>query len=537
MRIELGNVDARLVAATPEERAWLREYLTFDDPQARFVGDADRFVELLAIDGTFPAGLVGKVRAAAKKMNPPIPLEVVDPRGPGPYLDLAAGLGWLFDTSRLSTIPLERRPAFLTHAPDYQWEAVQTIGRRSRGIVKVPTGGGKTELMAGVTRLYPHARHLIIVPQKDLLRQTADRVHLRTGETCGLLGDGIRDVRRITVATFQTLHRALTKDHDEELKRLVASVDVLQVDECHTLGAGSLYLVLRSAVNAYVRVGYSGTPLARGDKRSLFVVAMLGSVIVDISAQELIAKGVLSRSRIRMRRVTQGSNAPTWQGVYGECIVRSKKRNRVIVEEALAVAKPALVFVSQVGHGRRLLPELQRAGLRSALVWGDHDTAARKRAITSLERRDLDVIVCSAVFQQAVDIPGLAGAVNAGGGASTIAAVQKLGRGSRITATKTEFEFRDIFDDGHRWLERHSEERRDAYENEGHEVVVADDADTGEDIRRDEHGHVLGSKAQAKARTAMREETNLELTGAKKVRNGARGTNGTRAPTADEVDW
>lgn len=502
MRLDLHNVHAHVTEATTPEREWLREYLTFDDPTARF-SNADRFVELYDVHaGTFPAGLVGKVRAAAAKApGGPFAVEVRDARNRPPGDALVMGGGqWL---------------------RDYQQRALEACLKHTRGIVKIPTGGGKTEVMAALVAR-ERIRWLIVVPQADLLYQTRDRIEKRTGERPGIIGDGLREAgERVIVATFQSLHKALSgKAKGEDVLALRAAVfgaEGLIVDECHTLPAGSLYHVATSATRAYYRIGFSGTPLARGDKKSLFVVAQLGSVIVDVTAQELIKKGVLSRPTVRMVRVEQGSTAPTWAGVYGECVVRSTKRNRAIVFAVKRCAKPALVFVQQVGHGRALQQQLEAAGLNSRLVWGEHGTDARRRALTDLERGELDCIVCSAVFQQAIDVPGLRSVVTAAAGASTIATLQRLGRGTRVADGKDTFEVWDVLDAGHRWLVRHGEERRSAYESEGYLVEVIEGIAAG-DTRRDEAGFLAGSKEQAKARKDARTATLEELAGVKGIR-------------------
>jgi len=226
-------------------------------------------------------------------------------------------------------------------------------------------------------------------------------------------------------------------------------------------------------------------------------------------------------------RVTQGSTAPTWQGVYGDCVVRSKARNAVVVQMAAAATKPALVFVSQVGHGQKLLPALTRAGVRAALVWGEHATDERRAALAKLTGGQLDVIVCSSVFQQAVDIPSLRSVVNAAGGASIVQTLQRIGRGTRVTADKKEFEVWDVLDDGHRWLRKHGELRKDTYEREGYRVSVLDAVPGGEQVagdpRRDEHGFVLGSAAADAHRAALRKAALQELAGVDGLRNPRRG--------------
>jgi len=69
MLIECGNLHARIVRATDDERSWLREYLSFEDTRAKFAkkryGSGDGRVRMFDIfTGTFPTGLLPLVRKA-----------------------------------------------------------------------------------------------------------------------------------------------------------------------------------------------------------------------------------------------------------------------------------------------------------------------------------------------------------------------------------------------------------------------------------------------------------------------------------------
>lgn len=509
MRIEVDCATARVVSATPTEHEWLSSYLTFRDPQAQY-SNGNPVVELYnRIDDTFPAGFAGKVRKAGASRThlsgrpDPITVELVDAR----------------------KAPPERVETDLSWLRDYQQVAVRTALDRTRGIVQISTGGGKTEVMAAVVASVK-GRWLVLVPQADLLDQTADRIEKRTGERPGIVGDGRWEPSRITVATFQTLSRRMSKIKDRRAYDLVESATGLIVDECHTVASGTLGFVCSKAKSAYYRLGFSATPLDRSDKKSVFVIAQLGGVIHKTTSAELRALGMLADARIRMVRVEQGSTAPTWQGVYGDCVVRSKARNAVVVEMARQASKPALVFVSQVQQGRHLLPAIRKAGMRAELVWGEDDTGARKQALSDLVAGKLDVIVCSSVFQQAIDIPTLAAVVNGAGGASIIQTLQRIGRGTRVAAGKTEFDVWDVLDDGHRWLKRHGEKRKATYEEEGYRVEVLNSlGESGPvvDPRKDEHGFTLGSAAQAAHRAAVRREALQSLTGLDTLKNPRRG--------------
>lgn len=510
MRIEVDCATAKVVEATAAERDFLRAYLTFSDPQARFTNGSPTIDLLDPMTDSFPAGFAAKARKAGATRThlsgrlDPIEIELVDVRASPP----------------------ERREIELAWLRDYQRKAVETALAKTRGLVQIATGGGKTECMAALVAAVPD-RWLILVPQSDLLEQTADRIERRTGERPGLIGDGQWDPKRITVATFQTLSRRMTKAKDKRAYELVRGVRGIIVDEAHSAASGTFSFVLSQARNAYYRIGFSATPLDRSDKKSIFVIAQLGGLIHRTTSAELRALGMLADAKIKMVRVEQGSTAPTWPGVYGECVVKSKARNAVVVEMARQAAKPALVFVSQVRQGNTLMPLIQKAGLRAELVWGEDDTDQRRKAIKDLVEGRLDVLVCSSVFQQAVDIPSLASVVNGAGGSSVIQTLQRIGRGTRVTKDKKTFEVWDVLDDGHRWLRKHGNQRKDVYESEGYKVEVVDSLGAGSgavvDSRRDEHGFIMGSAAQAAHRAAVRREALQQLTGLDTLKNPRRG--------------
>lgn len=509
MLVHVDCATARIVEFTPEEMEWACSYLTFQDPQARFT-NGNPVVELVnRIDNTFPSGFAGKLKKAGATRTHlsgrPIPIDVqlVDVRKKPPAR-VETDLSWL---------------------RDYQRQAVETALSKTRGIIQMPTGAGKSVCAAGIIASVP-CRWLVLVPQSDLLEQFAGHIRARLGEEPGIIGDGQWNPQRVTVATFQTLSRRMTKAKDRRAYEFMQSVQGLIVDEAHSSASGTFSFVLSKATNAYYRLGISATPLDRTDKKSVFVIAQLGGIVHKTTSAELRARGFLADAAIKMVEVEQGSTAPTWQGIYGECIVRSKVRNQVVVEMVQKASKPALVFVSQVKQGGILLPMLKRAGLRAELVWGEDDTEERRKAIADLVAGRLDVIVASSVFAQGVDIPSLKSVVNAAAGASVIQTLQRLGRGTRVTADKTEFEAWDVLDTGNRYLAKHGKQRLETYQREGYKVEVVAAKDLGVtvvDPRKDEHGFTLGSAAQAAHRAAVRKEALQNLVGVDSLRNPRRG--------------
>ncbi len=477
MWIQTGNIYSKLVRATPEELEWLRGFLTF--AETKFLGGRrPRNIEtcLLNAWNTFPSGLVRTVLDKAKVDKQVVQLieKRVKPYSPDPDANIA----WL---------------------RDYQKEAVDICCKRTRGIIWIPTGGGKGEIVCALTRAIP-GNWLFVVHRSGLMYDIAKRYDARAqgvypggvetridmddpaeilkghhGLTAGRIGDGQWEPAKpgpgaLTCATFQTLSAAMGS---EKMVELVTQVDGVIFDEAHTLPAESFWKVSMALSNAYYRIGLSGTPLARGDKKSVYTIAATGPVIYRIKPEVLIKQGVLARPKIKMVECVQESEKPTWQGVYGECIVRSVARNKLVVDAAKRADKPCLVFVKELKHGKVLVKRLEKEGLSADFVWGNHSQQSRDRSIESLVRGDTDVLVCSVVFQEGVDVPELESVVIAAGGKSVIATLQRIGRGMRSNKGKKKtFEVFDFLDSGNKFLERHAKGRRKAYLKEGHEVMV-----------------------------------------------------------------
>jgi superfamily II DNA or RNA helicase len=475
--IEQQNLHCRVIRGTDAERSWLSEYLSFPDEKAKYVQRmykgkrADGMVRMFnAIADTFPTGFLPLVRQAAQKEG--FAVEVLDKRIVPCTPDASVDLSWL---------------------RDYQFASVDAILTRKRGILWLPTGSGKTEVSIGLAQVLP-CRWLFTVHRATLLDQTANRYNARTGMQAGRVGDGEFDLGdgAFVVATFQTLVIGLKK-RDPRIIALLKNAQGLIVDECHVLPAQTFWNTIMQTEAAYFRVGLSGTPLARGDRRSLFAIAAVGPIAHRVKSDVLVNAGVLARPTIKLVEVSQFSDRPTWQGVYGESIVRSSARNRTIVEMAKRATKPAFLFVKEIKHGRILEKMLCQAGIKCGFVWGNHSTEWRQAQVRMLQTGHIDVLICSVIFQEGVDVPALRSVVIGSGGKSVIAALQRVGRGMRVerdTAGNVlpggdQFEVWDVADKGcgcarnggptHagcRWLEKHAKGRAHAYAGEGYSTTT-----------------------------------------------------------------
>lgn len=462
MKVELQNVWAFVRQATDAEHEWLGEYLSWSDEGAHFrrqrgYGGAGRIRLYNRVDDRYPAGFTRTIVDVAKKQG--FEVEVTDAR--------------IKPCANLLPMPNGLR--------DYQIKAVQDALRRTRGIVWAATGAGKTEIAMGLIESVP-IRWLFLVNQTQLGLQASERYFKFTGAHPGMIAEGqwMPDLAPagLTVATFQTLYSALKRGVSDlrgaEAMRFLGQVQGIIVDECHILPAESFRSVLEWTAEAYYRVGLSATPLARGDRKSMYLIGCLGGVINRISAKVLIDAGILAKPIIRFKKCKQESDKKTWQGAYTELVVKSKVRNQLVCRLAELASKPCIVFVKAIDQGERLLKMLAKAGHQVEYVDGTTPTAQRVAMVKRLERGDTDILIASVVMNQGIDVPELRGVVNGAGGSSTIAALQRVGRGMRKVPGKDTFEVWDIDDEGNKWTERHTGDRLRSYEVEDYEIEWID---------------------------------------------------------------
>ncbi len=112
---------------------------------------------------------------------------------------------------------------------DYQEPVVAKALESQRGIIKIATGGGKSAVIANIVAKLSVSPTIIYVTSIDLLRQMHEELekfvldkennHIKAG----MVGGGYKDIKDITVVTYQTAIRALDakfiKSDDEDLEK------------------------------------------------------------------------------------------------------------------------------------------------------------------------------------------------------------------------------------------------------------------------------------------------------------------------------
>jgi superfamily II DNA or RNA helicase len=388
---------------------------------------------------------------------------------------------------------------------DYQQEVVETALTGDlrglkwyRGVLKVATGGGKTEIAVGMYQCN-HLPTVFLVHRKDLMEQAAQRFE-KYGIDCGRIGDNEFQLAHstVTVATIQTIWSIMKNPEDVRngpLQTLFEGTKQLFMDESHLMAgdldkANTFMKISRQFENADVRWGLTATPFIKEDDFSNSLLrGATGDLLCDISNKALIDREFLTPPKVKMivvehtqsywdekegfeRRQPTGRGTK-WHEIYEYVVTASPARNKAIVKAVEDAPKPCLVLLQQKKH----LEYLRHFGLPDYPVLTGSDSKKKRMAtVKAMREGAVDVIVCTTIFDEGVDIPELRAVIMAGGGKSKIKTLQRLGRGLRLAEGKDEVQIVDFIDFNPvtpGWLaNKHSKERMKVYREEGFDVEM-----------------------------------------------------------------
>jgi|TARA_E500000305_G_scaffold109213_1_gene113627 superfamily II DNA or RNA helicase len=354
---------------------------------------------------------------------------------------------------------------------DYQKDLIELGLKNQRGIVKSPTGSGKTLIMAGLVKALSGRKMVLLFNAKQLLTQSYDFLT----KTCGMdniglcFGEGYI-YGDIMLCTIQSIEKILDTHLDE--------TEVLMIDECHEFANGKTTLpAIRSFPNALYRIGFTATPPNDPIPRNNLEGA-LGPVWEVVNTSGLVDSGKLTKPLIQLiDRNYDASGVDedmSYLDVYEEYIVKNTDRNdkiKEIVNDIKNKNKNAriLILTKSLDHGRTLEDLL---GSNCEFLQGCDSVGERYKAISRFRgHRGSSVLIGTKILQTGVNIEEITHFINARGMKSEIATLQALGRALRKHDSKQEVYVYD-FMDKEKYLEDHSRARKRHYEKEGHTVVT-----------------------------------------------------------------
>jgi superfamily II DNA or RNA helicase len=334
----------------------------------------------------------------------------------------------------------------------YQFSAAQAAIDAKRSIVRIATGGGKTPVACIITAQL-NTPTLFLVHTKDLLRQAREAYSEFMNYDCGQIGDGVLDVRDITVGTIQTVARILgthykkdsysEEDENDDtdingkeqvLRRFIDSVGLLIQDEVHRVASDSAFEVASLVRNAEHYVGFSASPW-RDDGADIMLEAAYGHQVFRMSASELIDMNYLMQPTINVRTVTGAPVHGTYDQIYKQWVVENEANNEIVVQDAVDLYNQhriSMILVKQIKHGQILSAMLKREGIPHEFLQGNDSSTVRGDAIREMRNRNLKCLIATTIADEGLDIKPLDSILLAGRGKSSVRALQRVGRTLRL---------------------------------------------------------------------------------------------------------
>ncbi|WP_310600254.1 DEAD/DEAH box helicase [Desulfobulbus sp.] len=285
----------------------------------------------------------------------------------------------------------------------YQEEAVMAMLAHSFGVLEAGTGSGKTVMaLAAIARRQQPT--LIVVHSKELMRQWQQRIAQFLGLEAGLAGDGIFDIRPVTVAIVNT-----AKKH---LDTLPDQFGQLVVDECHRVPA-TLFTDVVSAFDCTYMLGLSATAFRREDGMTRLIHIYMGDRVHAVDNRTLAASGAVVRPVLQQRPTAFSYG---YQGEYAKLIkalAANLQRNRLIADDIFALLRQdhqgtILVVSDRVAHCRTLADLLAGQGVSAPVLTGQSPAEERMEIVADVQAGRVIVLIATVqLIGEGFDCPGL----------------------------------------------------------------------------------------------------------------------------------
>jgi len=316
---------------------------------------------------------------------------------------------------------------------DYQHAAAEAVLRNKIGIIRIPTGGGKTILAAAlfdrVRKALPGARCLFVAPDATIMAQTAETLEEIFPDEVGVVWEEGKDYdATIIVAVIDSL-----KIRCKDILRTGQPM-IMVVDECHTFGASKGYNTLQK-FSAPIRVGLSATPDCEVDQepdkiRNSRIKGNLGNVAYEVNVHWLKEKGFLETPEVVLMPGQRPAKPPFRQIGIDYYVRKNANRNRSIayVAEALVSRESrVMVATNTTSQMESIVETLLERGVRHHVIHGGVKGKARTDVLREFGEGAPSVIV-GTVLGTGVNVPSTNAMVVADGGSVKNAGIQRLGR-------------------------------------------------------------------------------------------------------------
>lgn len=357
---------------------------------------------------------------------------------------------------------------------DYQIEIVNKFLSTPHCLQEIATGAGKTLITAALSeRVEKYGRSIVIVPNKDLVRQTADD-YANLGLDVGVyFGDKKELGHTHTICTWQSLNsiRKRFRDGLDELSLhdFTADVTCVIVDEVHQAKADVLKdLLTKEFAHIPLRWGLTGT-IPKADYEKVSLQACLGEVTNKLSASELQDMDVLSQCHVNVVQLKEFAEYNNYQSEL-TYLTTDKARMKHIsgLIDKISESGNTLVLVDRIKAGGLICDNLPHANF----VSGAMKSTDRKDHYDDINEGTNQIVVATyGVAAVGINIPRIFNLVLIEPGKSFVRVIQSIGRGIRKAEDKDNVQIWDITSSA-KFSKRHLTQRKKFYKEANYPFTI-----------------------------------------------------------------
>lgn len=410
INIEIGNSYSKITGLSAKQENKVKTALsyTIGGSSAYFSGHGIRRKSLLDKKGSFPTGLLHRI------------LEFLY----GNALDFTANDNRIKPGRR---IPM---PIASKLGPyDSQYEATDAATAIGRGIISMPTGTGKSFVIALIAARL-NVKTLVVVPSLEIKKQLTD-----------------------SITEFLGHHHKVTVENIDSkmLDYYGLGYDCLIIDEAHHVAAKTYQKLNKTMWQPiYYRFFLTATPFRNDTEESLLFRSIAGEVIFRLDYKTAVEKGyIVPVEAYYIELPKQKTNAYTWAEVYKELVVNNISRNTIIFNILYGLyesGKSTLCLVKEVNHGKNIK--------YPSFVSGADDES--RQLIEKFNTGEIKCLVgTEGIIGEGVDTKPCEYVILAGLGKAKSRIMQAIGRGVRKYPGKESCKVILIKDKSHKFCLRH----------------------------------------------------------------------------------
>lgn len=302
----------------------------------------------------------------------------------------------------------------------YQNEAVAAALAHDNGILVLPTGSGKSLVIAGIVNALP-GKTMIFQPNKEILEQNYGKIQHFGFEEAKIFSASV-GVKEVGKATFATIGSVINKAD------LFRDVETVIIDEAHLVNAkGGQYVDFITAIKPKKVIGLTATPYrlhtnSWGSQIKILTRTrprVFKDIIHVTQTQELMTAGFLHQPNFESTGVGEANRHLLQLNSTGANFTDSSIRtylNRINVTDHIvlrvneairASAKHILVFTESLAESEVVLRYLSQGSVKAATVSGETSKTERTQLLDDFKSGQIQVMVNVGVLTTGFDFPEL----------------------------------------------------------------------------------------------------------------------------------